>query len=1557
MSERVSFSALRDTLNSPEYEEQPVVSNSADATLRRQEKEIQRLKKANFNLKLQVFHLEEKLGLLPNDFEGDTTNKSTLSMEDSGLQSPKANLLQVLEEKEREVAQRDELLKKARKVIFSLQEKIKELYERKHSLHNASVVKEQIANGDTNNNFLKPDNTWPSSLSETFQVFRKRWNLLAENFPNEMSQIPKEAIVSHDWAALENIFHHVIESLPLFQNLAKNSDNSEFQSPKSSNDNQKSPKFAHDYEFDGRKSNQVMKPRAYSNPPSPLEMDIKNAHGPRRSPEKTHSNQNTPTRHSWDAEYVPVRKLQDILSCFAEIPELRLSQISPRSKLQSDDIIRYLKMIYEQTFNLQEKVLKCQDEIQYKEARVEDALVAKRQAEESLLALHEEREQLLQQAGSVETQLDETIYYYRNENEKLLDELQKSKEELQEAQAFYKDKLTGHTEELEKQREYYEAEIARISEELEETRSQLEESQKHYQDILERQTNEFNEMQENYENQIADLSEEFDQRTKELKEKQRVVEAEVNRLTEELEQVTNQLDETERHYQAENEELVEELDRRTKELQELRDNKEAETVRLSQELDQMGLKLEELKNQYQDERAQKLEEYEKQRNEWERTKEEYEMDIARISVELQQTRNENKNMHSCHEEEMARLNEELHRQTSEMEEAKQRYESEVNQLSEQLEKTKQQLEESESHYRLENERISNELQQVSKRLEEELSKAEQHAALSQMLNEYEEWLSVLQTDNEHHFQRGQPVDCVLRRTLLSEIDEQNNRLTQYESQLEQLKHDYNCLVKEKTSLSSSNQEIEEESRIYREQLEMVQKEKEELKVNQEELQFQNASLKQQAQLIAQELEKCRNELCTSREEAKKLNLKISEEAIIEENLRKRNEIIERELKCITEERDSLRRAIDTYKEQIESMTLEVSTLRTNLTSLEQSYRSKEDELENALQDKQQISKQIDIVREELETALKKYENQNGIMAEMEISLSEKQHTIEKLQEELVQKQTQLNLLSKELEESSSEHEILQQKIAKLESDQSDLTRQLESASKPKSTASEEFATKPSESEKSQLRLYESTGVQASQQTTHSVRSNENDTPSQIEATLEHNSIAVFEQVNSSQQPQVIKESNTEAEPIVASSYDQHSETGLPTDLPISRDKTELEQLLRQRDYENLVLQQETESYYEEWKKMEKESELLRSMLQSLEDEQIQIRKCALELREAMEDLFEANSADFLSVKQNLQQYFNRLFEKLMIEASYSATECKDSLGHTTFQVNSIGKRVANESDWTDSKDLDDSCQQVFSLFSYELQNLQAAMQQLSENVPSYINCENGSVQCSNLLPDMTLSGHSVEFEELGSYIRQLTQLLSVFRKISIAAKQALQSEMSLGNISVYEVSQPVFGNSTTTDVDFGCHFSHNSLPQASDAKKLLDRNEIETISQVAIDALATKKYLMESMESFNVQVEQVLSSVAKRIDFISEKQRSLGKYLKSRHPLPKVSSPLKPDVSGENLLGIHLSTSMHKSEQHTWEDVALKQIEETQRLINSAHQRLAWEKARLIQSVFGHFHE
>ncbi|GJQ11714.1 hypothetical protein GpartN1_g3505.t1 [Galdieria partita] len=1559
MSERVSFSALRDTLNNSEYEEQPVVSNSADATLRRQEKEIQRLKKANFNLKLQVFHLEEKLGLLPNDFEGDTTNKSTLSIEDSGLQSPKANLLQVLEEKEREVAQRDELLRKARKVIFSLQEKIKELYERKQALHNAPVVKElNAAGGDLNNSDHKYENTWPSSLSETFQVFRKRWNYLAENFPTEMSPIPKEAVVAHDWTALENIFHHVIETLPLFQSLAKSLENGECQLPKSSYEIPKSPKFNHEYELNGRKSTSAMKSGADSNPSSPLKMGTKGAHGARRSPGGPQSNQNTPTRQSLDGEPGQVRMLQDVLFCFSEIPELRLPQLSPRSKIQSDEMIRYLKMVFEQTCKLQEKVMKYQEEIRYKEAEVKDALVAKRQVEESLQTLQDEREQLLQQAGSVETQLDETIYYYRNENEKLSDELQKAKEELLEAQAYHKDELDRHAQEFEERQEYYEAEITRLSDELEELKSQLEESQRHYQDIFDRQTNEFNEMQENYEKQIVGLSEERDRRTQELEEKQAVFEAEVSRLTEELEQVSNQLDETERQYQAENEELAEELDRRTKELQEIQDDKEAETARLSQELEQIKFQLEELKNTYQNESTQKLEEFEKQRKEWKQRKEEYEMTCARLSEELKRVTNEKDSMDSRLREENSLLHNELHRKTSEMEEMRHKHENEVNQISEELKETKQQLEESVRHYQVENGRIFDELQQVSKRLEEELSKAEHYAALSQVLEEYEEWMKVLEADNEHHYQRGKPVNCVLRQTLLSEIEEQNRRLGQYESQLEQLKEDYERLVKERTSLSSSNQENEEENRIYREQIELIQKEKEQLEMNQEELQFQNASLKQQAQLIAQELEKCRNELHTNREEVKKFTLKISEDEILAENLRKHNETIERQLKSITEERDNLKQSIAIDKEQIESLNLELSNIRATLAALEQSYRSKENELETAVQDKEQLSKQVEMVRDQLQTAIKNYENQNSSLTEMEYKLSEKEASMEKMQTELAQKATQITMLSKELEESSSEHEILQQKIAQLESRHSELSNQLEIALKAKSVPSEDLSTRTSANEKS-------LSVQMSEQTKRSVLSNENCASSRLGTNFEHKSIATTEKAVSSQEPQVVQAARIEEEePIVVSSSDnQPSEPDLPEDSYVSRDKTELEQLLRQRDYENLVLQQETESYYEEWKKMEKESEVLRSMLSTLEDEQMEIRKCVLEFRDTIEEMFDADSPEFSSLKQSLEQFFNQLLQKFLLDTSYSATEYKDSAEHASVR-NTVPRQFIDktvhfnsfENGWNSTNDLDENCQQLFSLFSYELQNLQTAMQQLSESIPLPVFGEDDSVQCSNPFPDIIVSGHTVELEDLSLYIRQIIQLLSGFRKTTIAAKQALLSEMSPQNISVYEVSQPAFGNPTDANSDLGCQFSHNSLPQGSYALKRLDGNERELISQVATEALATKKHLMESMESFGMRVEHVLSSVAKRLSFISNEQKNLTRYLKYRNALPKLSSPLKPNASGE-LLDIHRGASVHKSEQHTWEDVALKQIEETQRLIHSANQRLAREKARLIQSVFGHVPE
>jgi len=1594
MSERVSFSALRDTLNNSEYEEQPVLSNSADATLRRQEKEIQRLKKANFNLKLQVFHLEEKLGLLPNDFEGDATNKSTLSMEDSGLQSPKANLLQVLEEKEREVAQRDELLKKARKVIFSLQEKIKELYERNKSLHDVP----NESHGEKNNKHNhKLEERWPSSLSETFQVFQKRWNHLADNFPGDVARIPKEAVVSHDWNALENVFHHVIQSLPLFQKLLRNSDS--FQSPSrgSSCDYQRSPKFVREHKADYKSSGRGVN----NEPSSPLEIDVKAANSYWRSPEKPQSNQSTPTRQRLDLDSGQMRRLQEVLMRFAEIPVLQLPQISIRS---NDEVVRYVTTVYEQTSKLERKISRYQEEIDEKEAELQDALVAKAQVEDSITALQEERERLVQKVERLENQLEDTVDHYRSENEKLSEELQRTKEELDETQSSYETELNRLTQELEQRREEYESEIAQLSEELEKTReeldaaqssyeselnektqeleqrreeyereiaqlsekfektkeeldaaqssyeselnektqeleqrreeyeteiaqlseqlektqSDLQESQEYYMQIIDQKTNELSQLKENYETQIACLSEELERRTKELEEKEEDYETKIERLSEELEHLNHQFEETERRYQQESEQLSRELELKAKKLQELEQGNEEETSRLSQKLEEVQRELEKLQEEQRYERAHHSEELEKHLLELDETKKEYEMEITRLAEEIQQMKNERAEIEDTYREE-------LNQQIAKMEEMREKYEDEVSQLSEQLKETERRFQESTSHYQEENGRLLEQLQQVSSELEKESAKAEQNETLSRMVEEYEEWLKVLQADSEHRYQRGQPVYCVLRQTLLSEIDEQNNKLGEYESLLEKLKQDYELLLKEKTYLNSSNQDNEEENKIYREQIEMIQKEKEQLELNKEELQFQNASLKQQAQLIAKELEKCRNDLNSSKEELKKLNLKISEDAAVAENLRKEKESAESELACLKEERDKLKRERDTDKEQIESLNGKISQLQSDLTSLEWSHRTKQGELENILHEKEQLWKQVEKLQSELETARSKCENQNESLAEMQLILSEKEASIESMRSDLAYKETQLDILNKELEESSLEHETLQQRVVELESKLSDTSNQLQTALQKKSASPTDFDNVPDK---------ESTAKNAEMSKQPNLSSNVN--YDRAQGTSDQNNIGNG-----------------------LATADQQSENDRSEESSASPEKAELEQLLRQRDYENLVLQQEAESYYEEWKKMENESELLRSMLHTLEDEQLEIRKYVLELKDAIEAIFQKASPELSYVQQSLRPYFNRLLEEVSKDSPNITQANNEYLGNSNFQ--NIGESpkerkaaslLLTEDECSESKDLDDTCHQVFSQFSSELQNLQSTMQQLAENIPYRTEVESETIRCSEQLPNMVISGHSIEFEELRSYIQQLTRQLAGFRNVALAAKRALLSEITVQNISVYEMSQPAFGQPTATNSSpWEAHYSEGSSRHMDAAEGRLKEDELKAIAEVSSTVLTAKTYMMKGIEKLDTHVESVLQSLAKRLSLLSEKQRTLSKKLKHHRQLPNMS--FMQNVTGENPLSLHKDSLSYKTAEHTWEDVALKQIEETQRLINTAHQRLAWEKARLIQSVFG----
>lgn len=145
------------------------------------------------------------------------------------------------------------------------------------------------------------------------------------------------------------------------------------------------------------------------------------------------------------------------------------------------------------------------------------------------------------------------------------------------------------------------------------------------------------------------------------------------------------------------------------------------------------------------------------------------------------------------------------------------------------------------------------------------------------------------------------------------------------------------------------------------------------------------------------------------------------------------------------------------------------------------------------------------------------------------------------------------------------------------------------------------------------------------------------------------------------------------------------------------------------------------------------------------------------------------------------------------------------------------------------------------------------------------------------------------------------------------------------------MSQPAFGQPTATNSSpWEAHYSEGSSRHMDAAEGRLKEDELKAIAEVSSTVLTAKTYMMKGIEKLDTHVESVLQSLAKRLSLLSEKQRT-----------------------GENPLSLHKDSLSYKTAEHTWEDVALKQIEETQRLINTAHQRLAWEKARLIQSVFG----
>ncbi|KAJ8905348.1 hypothetical protein NDN08_001855 [Rhodosorus marinus] len=83
-----------------------------DSTLRRQDKEIERLTKVNFDLQLRLFHLEEQLAQLDESVD---------------FGNAESRFINIMEDKQKELEHKDDLLVKARQVIYALQNSIETL--------------------------------------------------------------------------------------------------------------------------------------------------------------------------------------------------------------------------------------------------------------------------------------------------------------------------------------------------------------------------------------------------------------------------------------------------------------------------------------------------------------------------------------------------------------------------------------------------------------------------------------------------------------------------------------------------------------------------------------------------------------------------------------------------------------------------------------------------------------------------------------------------------------------------------------------------------------------------------------------------------------------------------------------------------------------------------------------------------------------------------------------------------------------------------------------------------------------------------------------------------------------------------------------------------------------------------------------------------------------------------------------------------------------------------------------------------------------------------------
>eukprot|EP00871_Galdieria_phlegrea_P000085 jgi/Galph1/1077/GphlegSOOS_G5898.1 len=126
--EQESFEAIQDLSNFSN--DSSFLSHPNDA-LRKQESEIQKLKKLNFNLKLRICQLEERLGLESTETgENDITRRASMQSETDEKYSPYPSKSSLLYEMEEEIHQRDVLLTKARRVILSLQKALSKRSER-----------------------------------------------------------------------------------------------------------------------------------------------------------------------------------------------------------------------------------------------------------------------------------------------------------------------------------------------------------------------------------------------------------------------------------------------------------------------------------------------------------------------------------------------------------------------------------------------------------------------------------------------------------------------------------------------------------------------------------------------------------------------------------------------------------------------------------------------------------------------------------------------------------------------------------------------------------------------------------------------------------------------------------------------------------------------------------------------------------------------------------------------------------------------------------------------------------------------------------------------------------------------------------------------------------------------------------------------------------------------------------------------------------------------------------------------------------------------------------